>query len=101
MASDGAPGAPAQAPRKVAVSFTGGKDSSLVLHLLREPAVAVNASGLDEQQRRDIADRVAPYEKDEVCLLVTFVPAGGKQSFKAHPLEVVKLQVRSAWLHTG
>jgi hypothetical protein len=85
----------ANAKRKAAISFTGGKDSCTVLHLMRAPEVALRASEAwaDEAWRGELRDRIAQVADCEAALLVTFVPAGGTQPFKAHPLEVVRLQV--------
>ncbi|GIL77191.1 hypothetical protein Vretimale_3155 [Volvox reticuliferus] len=83
--------------RKTAVSFTGGKDSMTVLHLMRAPGIALEAID-DASWREDLRERLAKVAHCEVALLVTFVPAGGKQSFKAHPLAVVQLQARALGL---
>ncbi|EFJ45422.1 hypothetical protein VOLCADRAFT_105972 [Volvox carteri f. nagariensis] len=69
-----------------------------VLHLMRMPEVALEAIGNDDAWREDVQARLAKVEDCEVVLLVTFVPAGRKQSFKAHPLEVVQLQARALGL---
>ncbi|GLC60214.1 hypothetical protein PLESTB_001586200 [Pleodorina starrii] len=91
--------APAEAggSRKAAVSFTGGKDSMTVLHMMLAPEVALSAVSNDAW-RDDMRERLAQVAGYEVTLLVTFLPAGGKQSFKAHPLEVVQLQARALGL---
>ncbi|GIL58855.1 hypothetical protein Vafri_13818 [Volvox africanus] len=83
--------------RKAAISFTGGKDSMTVLHLMRAPEIVMEAID-DTAWREDVRERIAKVTHCEVALLVTFVPAGRKQSFKAHPLEVVQLQAHALGL---
>lgn len=80
--------------RKAAVSFTGGKDSMLVLHLMQAPEVALQTTFNNDAWGADVQQRVTQVSGCEVALLVTFVPAGEKQSFKAHPLKVVYQQAR-------
>lgn len=58
----------------VAISFTGGKDSMLVLHLLKCSLLGIDPSV--------IRDRVSRLAGCEVKLLVTFAPVGGAASFK-------------------
>ncbi|KXZ43388.1 hypothetical protein GPECTOR_92g611 [Gonium pectorale] len=88
------------AKRRAAISFTGGKDSCAVLHLMRASEVALRASEgwAEEAWRADLRERLAQVADCEAVLLVTFVPAGGTQPFKAHPLEVVKLQAQALGL---
>lgn len=77
--------------KRVAVSFTGGKDSTLALTLA--------------QLLRDAPDRLVPLDDDtrqrasalagmELAMLVTFVPASG-QAFKAHPIQWMKAQAEA------
>lgn len=84
--------------RRAAVAFTGGKDSTLVLHLLRDPLQpsALPCSQALQEDLRQRLERVAPGL--DVCMLVTFVPAGGAQPFKAHPLELIKAQAAALGL---
>ncbi|MEW5313058.1 MAG: hypothetical protein WDW38_004652 [Sanguina aurantia] len=71
----------------VAVSFTGGKDSMLVLHLLR-----CSLAGIDPSV---VQDRLSNLAGCDVKLLVTFAPVGGAASFKAHPLTIIQLQAKA------
>jgi diphthine-ammonia ligase len=72
--------------RKTAVSFTGGKDSTLTIHLLTIPP---------ENGDEDLKSRLEKCSGSTVELLVTFVPAGGAADFKAHPLNVMALQAEA------
>ena len=80
----------------VAVSFTGGKDSVLALHLYAG------------YTHKSIPTSSTPSPKDtaplapnggRISLLVTFIPApapdGKTKEFKAHPLDVIKAQATS------
>src|SRR4051812_10892262 len=59
---------------KCAISYTGGKDSTLSLHhVLAQP------------------------DRYEVAVLVTFVPANMKR-FKAHPVHVIEMQAKAMGL---
>ncbi len=73
--------------RRAAVSFTGGKDSTLTIHLLTMPPEI----GVDE----DLKSRLEKCSGSTVELLVTFLPAGGTADFKAHPLNVMALQAEA------
>jgi diphthamide synthase (EF-2-diphthine--ammonia ligase) len=74
----------------VAVSFTGGKDSVLALHLY---------AGYGHELIPTPALRTNPDENHTIGLLVTFVPAPGPdgtiKGFKAHPLEFIRAQAAS------
>ncbi|KAG2495295.1 hypothetical protein HYH03_006567 [Edaphochlamys debaryana] len=98
MSGDDAETRPAM--RKAAVSFTGGKDSMTVLHLLRAPHVALAASKAwaDAAWRDDLRQRLEQVAGLEVVLLVTFAPAGAAKPFKAHPLDLVKQQAQALGL---
>jgi diphthamide synthase (EF-2-diphthine--ammonia ligase) len=77
---------------RVAVSFTGGKDSTLVLtalQLLGKGGSSKLPDGL--QQRCQLPDGVDP-STVEVTVLVTFAPAGAAASFKAHNLQFIQAQ---------
>ncbi|KAF9970457.1 hypothetical protein BGZ73_006821 [Actinomortierella ambigua] len=55
---------------RAAVSFTGGKDCTVSLCLAKEQGY-------------------------EIALLITFGPRGGVQSFKAHALDLIRLQAKA------
>lgn len=61
-------------PTKCAISYTGGKDSTLALHRV-----------------------LAHADEHEVVLLVTFVPANMTR-FRAHPVHVVEMQAQAMGL---
>ncbi|KAG2439972.1 hypothetical protein HXX76_004091 [Chlamydomonas incerta] len=89
-------------PRKTAVSFTGGKDSMTVVNLLRDAYIALEASSSWPEDAReawtaDLRSRLDSVAGCELALLVTFVPVGAAP-FKAHPLEIVKLQAAALGL---
>jgi diphthamide synthase (EF-2-diphthine--ammonia ligase) len=58
----------------VACCYTGGKDSTLVAHMLQQ-----------SQLERPC----------KLALLVLFTPKGGKPSFKAHPVDLIQLQAKA------
>eukprot|EP01024_Parvocaulis_polyphysoides_P062471 TRINITY_DN715_c0_g1_i3.p1 TRINITY_DN715_c0_g1~~TRINITY_DN715_c0_g1_i3.p1 ORF type:complete len:268 (+),score=25.21 TRINITY_DN715_c0_g1_i3:16-819(+) len=60
-------------PVKAILSYTGGKDCTLSLHLVH-------------QQNNEYTN----FEHIEVVLLVTFVPAHTTNPFRAHPLHLIK-----------
>lgn len=72
---------------KTAVSFTGGKDSTLVCTLLQK----IRDDTWFDQLSSSMKQRLMPYVEAEVTTLVTFVPANGTP-FKAHSLQLIKLQ---------
>ena len=76
----------AMCTRRAAVSFTGGKDSTLTIHLLTMPP---------ENCDEDLKSRLEKSSGCAVELLVTFLPAGGAADFKAHPLNVMALQAEA------
>ena len=71
--------------RKTAVSFTGGKDSTLTIHLLTLPPKLADA---------ELRSRLENFADCSVHLLVTFVMAGSEPC-KAHAPDVVKLQAEA------
>ncbi|KAG2454735.1 hypothetical protein HYH02_000572 [Chlamydomonas schloesseri] len=89
-------------PRKAAVSFTGGKDSMTVTNLLLNASIALEASKSWPEDVRDawagdLKSRLETVAGCELAMLVTFVPVGAPP-FKAHPLEVMKLQAAALGL---
>ena len=83
---------------RVACCFTGGKDSCLVAHLLAQS----NVAGLKDAPQNGVIDegfiyadtvgRMLPCNGSQLTLLVTFAPIDGPP-FKAHPINMIKLQV--------
>ncbi|KAL6764628.1 hypothetical protein V8C86DRAFT_2473620 [Haematococcus lacustris] len=79
-------------PVRVAVSFTGGKDSTLVvtlLQLLHRRSKAIPLS---------LTQRLAPFAHGVPTLLVTFAPGGRSASFRAHPLPLITAQAQALGL---
>lgn len=77
--------------RKIAVAFTGGKDSCLALHLLA-------SSSREDGVPAAVQEVLQSCTGGEVVLLVTFVPGGAAKSFKAHPLPLIRAQAQSLQL---
>lgn len=75
---------------KVAISFTGGKDSVLSLTLAQLSAT----SAIPESVTKALGAHASDLKDAEVAMLVTFAPAEGG-AFKAHPMELVKLQAEA------
>jgi len=73
---------------KVAISFTGGKDSCLALTIAQLCAKAAEVPDVVQQA---LGDHVHDLQGVQPAMLVTFAPAGGG-AFKAHPMELIKAQ---------
>jgi diphthamide synthase (EF-2-diphthine--ammonia ligase) len=91
---------------KAAVSFTGGKDSMLALHLVAQNIslntqpedAAMKALAAAAAQAARAANYGTPAASTAISLLVTFAPYGhdkpGK-GFKAHPIPAIRAQARA------
>jgi diphthamide synthase (EF-2-diphthine--ammonia ligase) len=88
---------------KAAVSFTGGKDSMLAVHLIAYN-ISLHAQSEDAAMQAlsaaaaQAANYLTPAASTAISLLVTFAPHGhdkpGK-GFKAHPIPVIQAQARA------
>jgi diphthamide synthase (EF-2-diphthine--ammonia ligase) len=93
-----APQAPAPR-RRLALSFTGGKDCVLAAHLCSLDALATarGGGGAPVPVTAAAAALGAPHAGD-IALLVTFGPENAETAFRAHPLPLIRAQAAALGL---
>jgi len=88
--------------RRLALSFTGGKDCVLAAHLCSLEALATAAAcgggGAPVAVSAAAAALGAPHAGSDIVLLVTFGPADAETAFRAHPLPLIRAQAAAMGL---
>ncbi|GAX80660.1 hypothetical protein CEUSTIGMA_g8095.t1 [Chlamydomonas eustigma] len=85
------------ATQAVACCFTGGKDCCLAAHLISALSDGYDSPKASALLLKDpsLRSRLEAFTGYQVVLLVTFGPAGGTSSFKAHPMHLIKLMAKA------